>query len=278
MRKAAKPAAIPAVVTAIPAIPVDPVAVEKRNARWVIGTFATLTAVLGVGLTALALRPAPVPPPLPVVVQQVVVPTQSAEYVAAIAEGQRLLLAGDPGGAARSFAVAEGLDSADATARQLRLEAERQASLTPAPSAPAVPPVRVARAAPPPVDPPIPPRSSVAPAVAPVPAPPSESTAPSELQIDFFTEVSPGVLTVYVGREQIYREAFRLQRRSGLGRTAALAGQRPVPSGDADLRVIVSLEGRPTKVLTLQGNLPGGKSRTLQVRVDTTGLATAKLL
>ena len=105
--------------------------------------------------------------------------------------------------------------------------------------------------------------------------------APSELRIDFFTEVSPGVLTVYVGREQIYREAFRFQRRAGLGRTSipgSLAGQRSVASGDTDLRVIVALEGRPTKVLTLQGNLPGGKSRTLQVRVDAAGASTAKLL
>ncbi len=280
----AKAVSVRAAKPAKPPLPApSPAAVERRNVRWVVGTFATLTVVLGLGLALLAFQSPPAPVSVVAVVPEAVVPVRSAEYGVAMAEGQRLLAAGEAAGAARAFAEAERLDPTDAAARQLRQEAERQASQVAPPvvQPAAPPPVRTARVPPPPAVPAPAPRAPVAALVAPEPEPVVDSGAPSELRIDFFTEVSPGVLTVYVGREQIYREAFRFQRRAGLGRTSipgSLAGQRSVASGDTDLRVIVALEGRPTKVLTLQGNLPGGKSRTLQVRVDAAGASTAKLL
>jgi hypothetical protein len=104
-------------------------------------------------------------------------------------------------------------------------------------------------------------------------AAPAEA-GPATLAVDLHTEVSPGVLTIYIGREQVYRESFRFVRRSGLKRTAVpgdLRARRAVAAGDAEIRVIVALDGMPTKVVTLQGNLPGGRERRLKIGVRADG-------
>jgi serine/threonine-protein kinase len=266
------------------AAPAAVAAREHRNVRLVVGSFLALTLVLFAGLGVLALRsPEPVavaaapPPPSE--------PAGPTPFEVAVAEGQRLLASGNASAAVVAFARAEALDPNNPAARTLRLEAERQAAPAPPPApqtplAQPVAPPRTARSTPTPAPPPI--IRDLAPAPVPVPAEPvAEVATTSELEVDLYTETSPGVLTVYVGKEQVLRETFRFQRRAGLGRASvpgSVNRRRTVKAGDTDLRVIVALDGKPTKVLTVQGNLPGGKARTLQVRIDPNGVATATLL
>ena len=170
----AKAVSVRAAKPAKPPLPApSPAAVERRNVRWVVGTFATLTVVLGLGLALLAFQSPPAPVSVAAVVPEAVVPVRSAEYGVAMAEGQRLLAAGEAAGAARAFAEAERLDPTDAAARQLRQEAERQASQVAPPvvQPAAPPPVRTARVPPPPAVPAPAPPAPVAALVAPEPEP-----------------------------------------------------------------------------------------------------------
>jgi hypothetical protein len=50
-----------------------------------------------------------------------------------------------------------------------------------------------------------------------------------------------------------------------------------VTAGDAEIRAIVALQGKPTKVVTLKGKLPGGGERRLKIGVDSTGAVDASL-
>jgi serine/threonine protein kinase len=255
---------------------------ERRNVRLVVGSFLFLTVALFAGLGVLALR-APEPAVVAALPPAVEEPAGPTPFELAVADGQKLLASGNASAAVVAFARAEALDPNNPAARTLRLEAERQAAppATPAPVAAPVAPTRAARTTPAPAPPP-PIIRDLAPAPAPAPAEPvSEIATTSELEVDLYTEISPGVLTVYVGKEQVLRETFRFQRRAGLGRASvpgSVNRRRTVKAGDNDLRVIVALDGKPTKVLTVQGNLPGGKSKTLQIRIDPNGVATATLL
>jgi hypothetical protein len=241
-------------------------------------------AALG-GVWYLRRPSAPPPPPAPVLAAN-----QTPEYQAAIGEGQRKLLAGDFAGAATAFAEAERLAPGDEAAANLKAEAERQAShqleqipsAAPAAVAPAGRTVTSAAPAPPRPAPATPPAQTAA-------APAPEATAASgnsipanraELRIDFQTEVSPGTVTIYIGRDQVLREPFRFTRRSGLRTTSVPGGwnaTRAVGAGDNSLRVIVSLDGRPTRVVNLQGNFRGGSSRSLVIRIDGAGEVSATL-
>ncbi len=98
--------------------------------------------------------------------------------------------------------------------------------------------------------------------------------------IDFHSEVSEGVLTVYADDRQIVREAFRFARKSGLFRVERQPGgfqrERTLAGGTYTFRVYVALEGRPTKAVMVEGDLPGGSRRTLAVRIGEQGEATAR--
>jgi serine/threonine-protein kinase len=275
----------PTLETTAPAVPAAGVAAakaagaKKGGPPWALIAAGAAAAVIaaGAGLWLMNRKP----PPPPEVVAPVTPANQTPEYLAAIASGQAKLLARDFSGAAAAFAEAERLAPGDESAASLRAEAERQATQT------------VEAAAPPPVAPvpaaPRPPVVAAAPApsapVAPVPAAPAPSSPKvpanrAELLVDFQTEISPGTVTVYVGRDQVLREPFRFTRRAGLRTTSVPGGwtaTRAVMPGDNALRVIVSLEGRPTRVINVQGNFRGGSSRSLVVRVDAAGEATASL-
>jgi serine/threonine protein kinase len=293
---APKPAA-PMPAAPMPAAPkkagVGPVstAPRKKGVPLTLGVFAVLALVLAGGLGWLWMKGKadPVAPPGPLSVpaqpSQSAPPSEparSAEYVSAIAEGQRLLIAGYAAAAAAAFAQAERLEPGDPTAQSLREEAERQASRLAASPAPVA---RTLPRQPPPgqPEPTIAVRPAAAnrsPVAAPVPPRPPEPTGPATLAVDFHTEISPGVLTIYVGRDQVYREAFRFSRRSGLRRESIpgeLRASRTVTAGDAEIRVIVALQGKPTKVVTLKGKLPGGGERRLKIGVDSTGAVDASL-
>ena len=101
------------------------------------------------------------------------------------------------------------------------------------------------------------------------------------LAVDFHTEVSEGVLTIYADDRQIVREPFRFSKKSGLFRVEKQSGgfqrERTLASGAYTFRIYVALEGRPTKAVTVDGELSGGSRRTLVVRIGAQGEATARL-
>jgi tetratricopeptide (TPR) repeat protein len=120
------------------------------------------------------------------------------------------------------------------------------------------------------------PQSGAPPEVAPAPVP-----ADATLDVDFYSELSEGVLTVYAGERQILREAFKFVKKTGfLSKEkipGALGAQRTLPAGEAALRVYVTLPGKPTKAITVEGELVGGSTRRLIVRVDAEARVTASL-
>jgi hypothetical protein len=129
--------------------------------------------------------------------------------------------------------------------------------------------------------------AALVPVVAPVAeAPPAPAVDPealkqSELQIDFASERSEGVLTIYVGDRQILREPFRFLRRTGfLARektSGTIQAVRRLASGPQTLRVYVALPNQATRAISLQGTLPGAATTRLEIRVTANGVTTAQL-
>ncbi|MGH7338551.1 MAG: hypothetical protein ACREI7_13300 [Myxococcota bacterium] len=89
------------------------------------------------------------------------------------------------------------------------------------------------------------------------------------------------MLTIYAGDKQVLREPFRFVRRTGfLARektSGTIMATRKVPVGALALKVYVTLPGKATRAILLDGDFPGGASRTLVIRVDGDGNATAGL-
>ncbi len=125
------------------------------------------------------------------------------------------------------------------------------------------------------------------PAPAPVPQKPVVAPSPApvagdaNVEIDFYSEVSEGVLTVYSGERQIFREPFKFVKKTGfLSKEripGALSAQRTLPAGAVALRVYVTLPGKPTKAIVVEDNLVGGSNRRLIVRVDADARVDAQL-
>jgi hypothetical protein len=140
--------------------------------------------------------------------------------------------------------------------RQARTAAQPTAAATPIAATPA------AAAEPPPVD-----------AV----AAPRESS----LRIDFRSDASEGVLTIYAGERQILREPFKFVRKTGFLRSQKISGtleaRRTLAPGPTTLRVYVSMPGKPTRAIAVDATLDPGGSHTLAVRVDAEGGASANL-
>ncbi len=113
------------------------------------------------------------------------------------------------------------------------------------------------------------------------PEAPAPVPADATVEIDFYSELSEGVLTVYSGERQILREPFKFVKKTGfLSKEkipGALGAQRTLPAGAAALRVYVTLPGKPTKAIVVEGNLVGGTTRRLVIRVDGDARVTAGL-
>jgi len=141
-------------------------------------------------------------------------------------------------------------------------------------------------------------RQRAALAVTPTPVPSSQPRAPvaapamaqpepaplrhdSTLVIDFRSDSSEGVLTIYAGERQIVREPFKFVRKTGFLRSEKISGQlearRTLEPGATTLRVYVAMPGRPTKAVAVDGELFGGRDHTLTIRVDSEGTTTATL-
>ncbi len=135
-------------------------------------------------------------------------------------------------------------------------------------------------ATPTPAAPVAPTRSEPALALAVTPEPvPVRSDA--TLKIDFYSDSSEGILTIYAGERQIVREQFKFVRKTGFLRSEKVSGQidarRTLEPGPTTMRVYVSMPGRPTKAIAVDGSLAAGGEATLEIRVDAEGVTTATL-
>jgi hypothetical protein len=126
----------------------------------------------------------------------------------------------------------------------------------------------------------------VEPEFVPPPAPPpTVPSAPvpdwSDLRIDLFSQLPRGVVTVYAAGEQVMNQQFRFGKRSGLRRKRTgggrLEAKRRLPAGDTELRVYVSLPGRPATRRTLDVALPPGASRVLRILIGHDGEPSVQL-
>ncbi len=113
------------------------------------------------------------------------------------------------------------------------------------------------------------------------PAAPAAVARDAELSIDFFSEFSEGVLTIYDGERQILREPFKFVRKTGFLRSEKLSGtleaSRTLTAGSHTLRVYVAPKGKPTRAVVVEGDLAGGSKIELEIRVDSEGRTTAEL-
>ncbi len=103
----------------------------------------------------------------------------------------------------------------------------------------------------------------------------------ARLLLDFQSEVPRGALTLYSGGRQIFREGFHFVERTSFLLRRGVAGsfrrtlERPL--GDLDLRVYLSLPKRETQVVRVEGQLRGGTTPVLLLRVAADGGFTARL-
>lgn len=125
-----------------------------------------------------------------------------------------------------------------------------------------------------------------APAAVPPPVRPTVQAEPAivgdaTLAIEFFSEASEGVLTIYAGERQIVREPFKFVKKTGFLRSEKISGnltfQRTLPAGPAALRIYVSTPGKPTKSVLLEERLAGGSTPRLNIRVDADGRTSAAI-
>jgi hypothetical protein len=186
----------------------------------------------------------------------------------AVEEGRRELSRGRFGDARAALERAKALEAEHPSVVDLqnRLWLAQQPARQPVPAQP------VEDARPPPPE-------QIAPQVVEVaPAPVSNVSA---VQLDFFSLASRGVLTIYEGERQLFKEGFRfVERRRFLPpkpASGSLSGSLEMPAGDLALRVYLSLPGRETQVLTVEGDLLGGATHVLRLRVADDGRLTANL-
>ncbi len=190
-----------------------------------------------------------------------------------VASGGAALATGRVEEAATAVAVALELAPDDEDAAALAAGIERARARERARRRPAPPPPTAAAE-------PAPVRSAPAAIVEPI-VPPEAAPAPDfgTLKLDFSSQRSRGVVTVYAGTRQVFSEAFRFVERQGFLRRRATGGgfdaRERLPAGRHELRVYLALPDRPTQLVELEGVLPGGATRTLRVRVAEDGaLAT----
>jgi serine/threonine protein kinase len=127
------------------------------------------------------------------------------------------------------------------------------------------------------------PTAAPAPSTMAVPVPTPQASvpapdAPANLRIDFQSDLSEGVLTIYAGERQILRESFRFVRKTGFLRSEKISGrieaQRQLAPGTLALRAYVSSAGKPTRTATIDAEIRPGADHTLAVRVDEQGVTT----
>ncbi len=103
----------------------------------------------------------------------------------------------------------------------------------------------------------------------------------ADLRVDLFSHLPRGVLTLYADGEQVLQQTFRFGKRTGVFRRQSGAGRlearRRLRAGDAELRVYLSLPGRPAVSEALQATLAGGSTSVLRILVAEGGELQVRL-
>lgn len=101
------------------------------------------------------------------------------------------------------------------------------------------------------------------------------------LKIDFFSEASEGILTIYAGQEQILKEEFRFVEKRRFMRSRKTSGRlefsRSIAAGQISLFVYLYKKGATAESVQVQGELPPGGSRVLNIQVSEEGDVKAAL-
>ena len=103
----------------------------------------------------------------------------------------------------------------------------------------------------------------------------------SYLQIDVFSYLPKGVVTIYSDEDQILLQPFRFVRKAGFVRRKKSAGrlERSVelPAGTSEFRIYVSAEGFETQTVNLTAKLVGGETHVLRLIIAENGSTSAQL-
>ncbi|MEM8998552.1 MAG: hypothetical protein AAGF23_27445, partial [Acidobacteriota bacterium] len=116
-------------------------------------------------------------------------------------------------------------------------------------------------------------------------APPERAAEPAEvalssLRVEFFSEVSEGLLSVFHGGDQLLNEKFAfVEKGSGVfsrdrKTSGRMTAESAVAAGASRLRVYVYSNGQ-TRSAELDGTLSAGGSHVLDIRVDADGAVSA---
>jgi tetratricopeptide (TPR) repeat protein len=117
-------------------------------------------------------------------------------------------------------------------------------------------------------------------------APPSASYRPgagkTSIKVDFYTDISEGILTVYEGKYQLLRRPFKFVEKKGLFRRKGTSGSiqetLEVPLGEVNLSVYASYTGSErTKLVSLKEVLKPNVDKILVIRLSAEGDLTAEL-
>ncbi len=116
---------------------------------------------------------------------------------------------------------------------------------------------------------------SAPPVTPPATATPVPAATTATLQLDFYTESPEGVVTVYVGREQIIKETFSFWEKKGWfskrPKPGRIQSPKTLPEGPVEIIVYVAIEGKPTRKISEEVTLAGGSTNALRVRVGAEG-------
>jgi len=177
-------------------------------------------------------------------------------YADAVAAGKSVLAIDPSNSEATKLIAASQAEIRDLKARQAEMARAEEAPPPPAPAAPAV-------------EQPTVPKGPVIPA--------DEAL----LRIQFASATSEGVLTIYAGEHQILRERFKFVRKTGFllreKTSGTMEATRKLAPGTQTLLVYVALPGKPTHAISIDADLAGGTERVLDIVVDESGGAAAKL-
>ncbi|MEM6792502.1 MAG: protein kinase [Acidobacteriota bacterium] len=108
-------------------------------------------------------------------------------------------------------------------------------------------------------------------------------SAMATLEIDFFSEVSEGILRVFNGGDVFYSEKFAfVQEKSGVfsrrvKTSGGLSHRGEIESGAAKLRIYVYRDGE-TETVEIDGNFPPEATRVLRIRVEKDGTVSVRLV
>ncbi|MBV8202589.1 MAG: serine/threonine protein kinase, partial [Acidobacteria bacterium] len=127
------------------------------------------------------------------------------------------------------------------------------------------------------------------PAVRPEVAPRTDQPSPTAavetkdatLELGFFSELPEGSLLIYVNGRKVLGESFRFYEKSGFLRSHPSTGwvrrSFHLPAGNVEIRLYVTPHGSAAIVRTIPGNLAGGSSRRLDVKLTEGGDVAAQL-